>query len=107
MSPHLATREAVRHLRSMLPPRFLALCIRSATLTLCVFSCAFSAWSATPTAEPADIAEYRTVATAITTQPSPERAGAEGLAGYLGVTLSLDPAGRLIVGEVAPDSPAA
>lgn len=66
-----------------------------------------SALIAAPDTDPPDLSEYRTVATAVKMQIAPERAGAEGLSGYLGVALSQDAAGRLVVGQVAPDSPAA
>jgi M6 family metalloprotease-like protein len=54
----------------------------------------------------ADLADYRTAETAV---PAPVRVASPsgaGLVGYLGVTLAPG-SGRLVVGEVQPDSPAA
>src|SRR6185436_13649528 len=91
----------------MPPPHFLRLCLHEVVLGFWLGGGGLSAWGAAPGSEPPDLAEYRTVKTAVTTQPGPERPGAEGLAGYLGVSLSADAAGRLVVREVAPDSSAA
>jgi len=54
-----------------------------------------------------DLAGYRTVATAITTTISKTNSAAAGQSGFLGIHVAPDPKGRLIIGEVAENSPAA
>ncbi len=63
-----------------------------------------SAFGATP---PAELAGYRTVATAITTTISKTNSAASGQSGYLGLHVAPDPKGKLIIGDVAENSPAA
>ncbi|MFM8469624.1 MAG: M6 family metalloprotease domain-containing protein [Limisphaerales bacterium] len=63
-----------------------------------------SAYAAAPSAE---LAGYRTVATAITTTLSKTSSAASGQSGYLGIHVAPDPKGKLIIGEVAENSPAA
>lgn len=53
----------------------------------------------------AELADYHTVATAITTTISKTNATA-GQSGFLGIHVSPDPKGKLIVGDVAEGSPA-
>src|SRR5437899_1390485 len=55
----------------------------------------------------ADASEFRTAATAVTTQIRKAEAGAPGRAGYLGVHASPDRRGRLVIDEVEAGSPAA
>jgi len=54
-----------------------------------------------------DLAGYRTVATAITATISKTNSAAAGQSGFLGIHVAPDPKGRLIIGEVAENSPAA
>lgn len=54
-----------------------------------------------------DLAGYRTVATAITTTISKTNSAAAGQSGFLGIHVAPDPKGRLVIGEVAENSPAA
>lgn len=56
---------------------------------------------------PPDLAGYRTVAQAITTRISRSAAQTAGQTGYLGIHVATDPRGRLVLAEVADDSPAA
>jgi M6 family metalloprotease-like protein len=63
-----------------------------------------SAFSATP---PVELAGYRTVATAITTTIAKTNSAASGQSGYLGLHVAPDPKGKLVIGEVAENSPAA
>jgi M6 family metalloprotease-like protein len=65
-----------------------------------------SSAAAAPWSEP-ELADYRTVRDAITRQVDPTRGGRGGETGYLGVSLSIDAKGRLVVDEVQIDSPAA
>jgi M6 family metalloprotease-like protein len=66
--------------------------------------CAFGR-AASPVEE--ELAGYRTVQTAQTTQPKPGPANIEGLTGYLGISVGPDSRGNLVVAEVAAGSPAA
>ncbi len=50
---------------------------------------------------------YRTVGTAITTTVTRTNSATAGQSGYLGLHVAPDPKGRLIIGEVADNSPAA
>lgn len=61
---------------------------------------------AVPAAEP-DLKDYRTAATAIRAKTGPATATSSGKAGYLGVRLATDAAGKVAVADVAIDSPAA
>src|SRR5262249_50783950 len=54
-----------------------------------------------------DVAEFKTVETAVTTRISRAVAAADVQPGYLGVNVELGPQGKLIVVDVEPDSPAA
>jgi M6 family metalloprotease-like protein len=54
-----------------------------------------------------DLSEFRTVDKAITTRLSMASAAAVGQAGYLGVYVTPDSRGKLVLAEVAPQSPAA
>jgi M6 family metalloprotease-like protein len=66
-----------------------------------------SGWAQSPKASPElNLAEYRTVATARTAQVSGSRASSESQTGYLGVAVTRDDKGRLVIEEVQPDSPA-
>lgn len=56
---------------------------------------------------PADLAAYRTVATAITTTIAKTNTLTSGQSGYLGIHATPDPKGKLVIGEVAENSPAA
>ncbi len=62
-----------------------------------------------PAADPVlpDLTEYRTVETAQTTTIKQTKASAVGLPGYLGILAAPDKDRRLVVAQVAPDSPAA
>lgn len=62
-----------------------------------------SAFCATP---PVELTDYRTVTTAITTTITKINS-ATGQSGYLGIHVSPDPKGKLVIGEVAENSPAA
>ena len=62
-----------------------------------------SAFGATPLAE---LPGYRTVTTAITTTLAKTNS-ATGQSGYLGLHVAPDPKGKLVIGEVAENSPAA
>ena len=62
-----------------------------------------SAFGATP---PVELVGYRTVATAITTTIAKTNS-ATGQSGYLGLHVAPDPKGKLVIGEVAENSPAA
>src|SRR5581483_7720964 len=56
---------------------------------------------------PNDLSEYKTPATAITTQITKGAAiTSEGQAGYLGVSVAADKKGALTITHLAPDSPA-
>jgi M6 family metalloprotease-like protein len=65
--------------------------------------------SSTPTkAALPDLSEYRTLANAVTTRISKTvSTSAAGQSGYLGISTSPDPRGKLLITEVAPASPAA
>lgn len=63
-----------------------------------------SAFGATPLTE---LAGYRTVATAVTTTIAKTNAATGGQSGYLGLHVAPDPKGKLVIGEVAENSPAA
>src|SRR4051794_4501523 len=63
--------------------------------------------SATKSRAGPDLSESRTVEHAVTTRISKSVAAATGQAGYLGIHAAPDPRGKLLVTEVAPDSPAA
>ncbi|MBM3830027.1 MAG: M6 family metalloprotease domain-containing protein [Verrucomicrobia bacterium] len=54
-----------------------------------------------------ELAGYRTVTTAITTTISKTNFSLAGQSGFLGIQIAPDPKGRLIIGEVAENSPAA
>lgn len=69
--------------------------------TLCLAATARAA------SRPADLAGYRTVATAITTTIAKTNSAATGQSGFLGIHVAPDPRGKLVVGEVAENSPAA
>ena len=56
---------------------------------------------------PAELAGYRTVATAITATVSKTRSAVAGQSGYLGIHVAPDPKGKLVIGDVAEGSPAA
>jgi M6 family metalloprotease-like protein len=56
---------------------------------------------------PADLSGYRTVTTAIATTVSKTNSAAGGQSGFLGIHVAPDPKGKLVVGEVAENSPAA
>jgi M6 family metalloprotease-like protein len=52
-----------------------------------------------------DLADYRTVETAITARISQASPGRAGQTGYLGVNVARDAAGKLVIAEVQPASP--
>ena len=54
-----------------------------------------------------DAAGYRTVATAITATIAKTNSSTAGQSGFLGIHVAPDPKGRLVIGEVAANSPAA
>jgi M6 family metalloprotease-like protein len=54
-----------------------------------------------------DLSGFRTVETAITTRISAANPEEPGQPGYLGIQVEADPRGRLVIAEVAADSPAA
>lgn len=58
-------------------------------------------------APPIDLSDYRTVDTAQKATEKSGSAGAGGLTGYLGASVTRDNDGRLVVEAVQPDSPAA
>ncbi|MEQ2005393.1 MAG: M6 family metalloprotease domain-containing protein [Limisphaerales bacterium] len=62
------------------------------------------AFAATP---PTELAGYRTVATAITTTISKTNSAASGQSGFLGLHVAPDPKGKLVIGDIAENSPAA
>src|SRR5438876_790981 len=77
--------------------------------TILAFALTIGCGTATRTLDPKLLAmpEFRTVETAITTTINKAAvAPTVGQAGYLGVTLASDQAGRLVVADVAVDSPA-
>lgn len=78
--------------------------MRPSTSLLTLFLTATSLAAAAPLP---DLAGYRTVATAITTTIARTNAVSAGQAGYLGIHVAPDPKGRLVIGEVAENSPAA
>lgn len=65
-----------------------------------------SSLAAAPAPAP-DLAGYRTVATAVTTTIAKTNSVSAGQSGFLGIHVAPDPKGRLIIGEVAENSPAA
>ena len=74
-------------------------------ILLAAWSCLNPAAAAEP---PPDLSEFRTVATAATTQiVAKARTMPVGQTGYLGVSVAPGKAGKLAVVEVEPDSPAA
>lgn len=72
----------------------------------CFLAFAIASLSAFGAAPPADLTGYRTVATAITTAITKTNA-ATGQSGYLGIHVAADAKGKLVIGEVAENSPAA
>ncbi|KAF0179044.1 MAG: M6 family metalloprotease domain protein [Limisphaerales bacterium] len=64
-------------------------------------------WQATAALPPPDLTGYRTVATAITTTMAKTNSAAAGQSGFLGIHVSPDPKGKLVIGEVGENSPAA
>lgn len=56
---------------------------------------------------PAELDGFRTVTTALTTKLGQAGHGPPGQSGYLGIHVAPDPKGRLVIGEVADNSPAA
>ncbi len=54
-----------------------------------------------------DLADFKTVETAMTTTLTPVKASVTGQQGYLGISLSVDKKGRLAVSDVETGSPAA
>lgn len=56
---------------------------------------------------PVELAGYRTVTTAITTTIAKTNSAASGQSGFLGIHVAPDPRGKLVIGEVAENSPAA
>ena len=59
------------------------------------------------TALPASLANYKTVDTAISAKIAPMKTTVAGQPGYLGVAVTPDKRGRLVIGEVEASSPAA
>ncbi|MCX6901443.1 MAG: M6 family metalloprotease domain-containing protein [Verrucomicrobia bacterium] len=75
------------------------------TILLAAWFCLNPAAAAEP---PPDLSEFRTVATAATTQiVTKARTALVGQTGYLGVSVAPGKAGKLAVVEIEPDSPAA
>lgn len=75
------------------------------------FTCLFAlaaVTSALAAAAPApELAAYRTVATAVTTTITTTNSSSAGQSGFLGIHVAPDTRGKLIIGEVAENSPAA
>jgi len=75
------------------------------------FTCLFAlaaVTSALAAAAPApELAAYRTVATAVTTTITKTNSSSAGQSGFLGIHVAPDTRGKLIIGEVAENSPAA
>src|SRR5947209_15791887 len=89
--------------------------VRPTLAVLCLFST--SLFAADPLGHPKDprvvdktlpdLAEFKTVQTAVTTRVSGSLADTPSQPGYLGIHVDANPQGRLIVAQVEPESPAA